>query len=263
MILSVVIPCYNHGKYIQEAIDSVLTYQDQLIEIIIIDDGSTDAFTISKIEELKQKDLTVIQHSNSGLAFSRNAGIAVAKGKYILPLDADNKIKAEYIRKALILLEDDKCDIVYARPTFFGDDIAERKFETKKFGGLDLVFGNYIDACAIFRKEVWIKNKGYDEHMPYPGVEDWEFWIHSFINKFNFKFIDEALYYYRILEKSMIVDVFKENNYENCKKYIFIKHYEFTINILWLLKCQSDFYDNDQKHPLRSIFKYIKKYFSK
>lgn len=261
MILSVIIPCYNHGQYIQEAIDSVLTYQDQPIEIIIIDDGSIEAFTISKIKELKQKGFEVLQHQNSGLAFSRNAGISAAKGKYILPLDADNKIKADYIRKALSLLENNEADIVYARPIFFGDDIAERKFETKKFGGLDIVFGNYIDACAIFKKEVWIKNKGYDESMPYPGVEDWEFWVNSFFNNFRFYFLDKALYEYRILKNSMIEQLFQEKKYDESRKYIFYKHYESINQRLLEIYHHSSVYLNDQKKPLKTALKYIKNWF--
>lgn len=258
MRLSIIIPCYNHGQYLQDVIDSISCYNDEPIEIIIIDDGSTEELTILKIEELKQKNYHVIQQKNSGLAFSRNVGICIAKGKYILPLDADNKIKPDYIRKALAILESDEYDIVYAKPVFFGDNIESRKFKTQNFNSTDLIFGNFIDACAIYRKDVWIRNNGYDERMPHPGVEDWEFWINSFFNGYRFKFLNEDLYEYRIVKDSMIEDVFKEHRYEESHKYIFNKHFTKIIDKLLEIKHQSNFFKSDQKKPLRSVFKYLK-----
>ncbi|MDY0907442.1 glycosyltransferase family 2 protein [Pedobacter sp. CFBP9032] len=260
MILSVIIPCYNHGKYLQEAIDSVLTYTDQPVEIIIVDDGSTDNFTVEKMIELRKQGFHVIQQPNSGLAKARNAGIAAAKGKYILPLDADNKIKADYIRKALPLLDSNQCDIVYARPDFFGDDISYRKFETKSFDGTDLLFGNYIDACSIFKKEIWSQNNGYDENMPFAGLEDWDFWISSYFNNCKFEFINEPLFEYRILENSMIVEIFQDDKYLNCQKYLVNKYFPLFIKEMEKLRQDSKFYNNDLNNPLRSIFKYIKRF---
>ena len=258
MILSVIIPCYNHGQYLQEAIDSILAYKDQPIEIIIIDDGSTDPYTIHKIEELKNLGLKVIQQKNSGLAKTRNAGIAIAKGKYILPVDADNKIKVAYIEKALKLLEANICDIVYAKPHFFGDVTDDRKFTVRQFIGTDLIFGNYIDACAIYKKEVWIKNNGYDAMMPFKGVEDWEFWLSSYFNRFRFHFIDEELFDYRILQNSMIAKTVKLDK-ENRKTldYLMCKYGHIIINELAPKYSMSKIYENDLKKPLRSILKYM------
>ncbi|WP_010601856.1 glycosyltransferase family 2 protein [Pedobacter agri] len=260
MILSVIIPCYNHGQYVQEAIDSVLTYQDQPVEIIIIDDGSTDEFTISKIEELKQEGFKVIQHPNAGLAFSRNVGISAAQGKYILPLDADNKIKADYIRKALPVLENNEADIVYSRPIFFGDVTPDRIFSSREFDAVSLLYGNYIDACAIYRKDVWHKNIGYDEQMPYQGLEDWDFWLNSYFNDFSFRFIEQELYYYRILKNSMITKIVNDNSSED---YIFLKYKNQIIRMLQKLKSYELFFENDQKNYLRTSLKYFIRFFKK
>jgi len=257
MILSVVIPCFNHGQYLQETIDSVLSYQDQPIEIIIVDDGSDDSFTKVKIEELKNLGYNVIQQINSGLAKTRNIGIASAKGKYILPLDADNKIRADYIRNAIKLLDADFTDIVYAKPSFFGEVIKEREFETHKFDGTKLIFENYIDACAIFRKNVWIKNEGYDEKMPYQGLEDWDFWLKSYFNKFRFHFINEELYEYRILSNSMITSIGSLDTDNSTLNYIINKYGILFIENLRPHYVASKMYENDIRHPFRSIFKYI------
>ncbi|GGE44347.1 glycosyltransferase involved in cell wall biosynthesis [Pedobacter psychrotolerans] len=257
MILSVVIPCYNHGQYIQDAIDSVLSYKDQPIEIIIVDDGSTDIYTINKMMELKSLGYHVIQQKNSGLAKSRNIGIMQAKGKYILPLDADNKIREDYIRKALPLLEANKCDIVYAKPFFFGDDIKSREFETKSFSGPELLLGNYIDACAIYRKEIWIKNEGYDYNMPFQGFEDWEFWINSYLKDFRFHFIEEELYEYRILENSMISDISIIGKFDDTFRFLLKKHGTNIVNALVDANVINQIYWNDRRHPFRSSIKYL------
>lgn len=262
MILSIVIPCYNHGRYIQDAIDSVLTYNDEPIEIIIVDDGSTDSYTIDKMEELKSLGFHVIQQKNSGLAKARNAGIVVAKGKYILPLDADNKIKADYIRKAIALLENNICDIVYAKPSFFGEVSANREFKPYKFVGTDLIFGNYIDACAIYKKKVWIKNNGYDFNMPFQGVEDWDFWLNSYFNTFKFHFIDEELYYYRILKNSMIT---KTRSLDTANRgtinYLMKKYGYLMLEDLQKSYSLSKMYTRDMEHPFRSSLKYLYRFF--
>ncbi|KQN30881.1 hypothetical protein ASE92_19275 [Pedobacter sp. Leaf41] len=258
MVLTVIIPCYNHGIYIQEAIDSVLTYQDQLIEIIIIDDGSTDVFTINKMEELKSLGYHIIKQQNSGLSFSRNVGIAAAKGKYILPLDADNKIKANYIRKALPILDNNIADIVYSKPLFFGDVTEDRIFEPKEFDGTDLIFGNYIDACAIYKKEVWIKNNGYEENLPIQSLEDWDFWLNSYFNNFRFKFIDEELFEYRVLANSMIAVGQKQSEKQNEFINFIMNKYGYLIyNKVIPHYSNSKIYQNDIKNPLRSVFKFM------
>jgi len=78
----------------------------------------------------------------------------------------------------------------------------------RPFDDLGLVTGNCADACAIFRKEVWVKNGGYDAFMPSYGFEDWDFWIAASKNNFVFHFINEKLYYYRIVQNSMIAASF-------------------------------------------------------
>ena len=216
MDISIIIPCYNHGHLIQDAIDSVLQCQGISYEIIIVNDGSTDDYTITKITELESLGYNIVTHENHGLGYTRNAGIRQARGKYILPLDADNKIKPEYIYKSLKILNNGLADIVYANPIFFGEIISTRKFKTKDFNSTRLFFGNYIDACAIYRKEVWVKVGGYEEKMPIQGHEDWEFWLNAHINNFKFYHINEELYYYRILSNSMSIinlgtDIDKKN----------------------------------------------------
>lgn len=210
-ILSVIVPCFNHGSYIQEALDSIK--KEEIVfpyEIIIVDDGSTDAFTLTKLEALKLQGYTVIHQKNGGPGAARNTAIQNARGKYILPLDADNKITPAYINKGIPILEEGKYQIIYCTPLFFGDLAGSpRRFTSKPFDIASLLEENYIDCCALFTKEVWQKNNGFDIHIPYYGHEDWEFWINAYSNGFKFLFLKEHLFFYRILDNSE-ADKFKD-----------------------------------------------------
>ena len=258
-ILSVIIPCYNHGHFIQDAIDSVLELKNIDYEIIIIDDGSTDLLTIEKLNELKLSGFNVVSHKNSGLAYTRNAGIQLAKGKYILPLDSDNKIKAEYVEKAIPILENKEYDIIYAKPIFFGELLKGRLFKTFEFNLEELLVGNYIDACAIFKKEVWVKNEGFDAKMPIQGSEDWEFWLNAASNNFKFYFIDEKLYYYRLVENSMIITSLMQGSFAKNYEYIFKKHhslFQYKFLEYYTYKKIKKFED---ANPIRTCLKYLLK----
>lgn len=256
-VISVIIPCYNHGHFIQEAIDSVLDVKGIDYEIIIINDGSTDAYTINKLHQLQAAGFKVLSHANSGLGFTRNAGVQAALGKYILPLDADNKIKPEYIYKALPLLENGSCDIVYARPVMFGDMHAERKFTVKPFDILDLSIANYIDACAVYKKEVWTSVGGYDTQMPYPGHEDWEFWLHAYTKSFRFSYIDEELFYYRVVKNSMIAATSALDKDSLNYRYIVKKHASFYSKKYGELYYIHKAHAYDVAHPFRSVIKFM------
>jgi glycosyltransferase involved in cell wall biosynthesis len=232
--VSIIIPCFNHGKFIQETLDSIdIEKINYKTEIIIVDDGSTDHDTLQKLEQLKQFNYTVIHQVNGGPGKARNKGIENATGKYILPLDADNKLHPDYINKAIPFLEKNVADIVYAAPFFFGDtSIKKRQFKVRPFDDLGLVTGNYADACAVFKKEVWVKNGGYDECMPSYGFEDWDFWINASKNNFVFHFINEKLYYYRIVEDSMISVFANKDKNVIIHRYLAKKHSDFYLEKL-------------------------------
>lgn len=255
--ISIIIPCYNHGKYVRQAIESVKnsTVIDRC-EIIVVNDGSTDPYTIQVMEELENEGIKVINQHNQGLARTRNNGIKLAQGRYILPLDADNTISSTFIEKASkILNQDDSCSIVYSDRDFFG-----LKSGVERVGNFDkrrLVNMNFIDACAIFRKDVWEKIGGYDEHMPVMGWEDWDFWLCAAENDFKFHYIPESLFQYRVLENSMIQELHKSEKFQKLVEYISRKH----AKILYQSYC--DIYSKylisafEKQHPLRTSFKFF------
>jgi glycosyltransferase involved in cell wall biosynthesis len=257
--ISIIIPCHNDGIFLTEAINSVLACAYRNLELIIIDDGSTDKFTLDVLAQYKALGFKVISHSNHGLAYSRNQGIKESQGKYILPLDADNKIRKDYLDKAINFLDAGICDIAYAKPYFFGEDIKERRFVTHEFDGDKLFVTNYIDACAVYRKTVWEVVGGYDENMPSQGNEDWEFWLSCYIKGFRFQFLDEELYEYRITGNSMLSKVSMEKTIA-VRNYLMSKHIDFYREQFLALNTFKLFFLNDQKDYLRTTAKYFYKW---
>jgi glycosyltransferase involved in cell wall biosynthesis len=203
-IISIIIPCYNQGSYLKEALESVSQCKDNYnYEVIIVNDGSTDENTLNVLKELTAKGYNVINQANKGLGAARNTGIKVASGKYILPLDCDNKIRPEYISEGIKWLDENPLlDVVYGNAQYFGEKTGI--WESGEFNLQRLMIENYIDACAVYRKSTWEKVGGYDEKMPVMGYEDWDLWLRIAFQNGKFKYVNKVLFDYRYTAKSMI-----------------------------------------------------------
>lgn len=203
--ISVITPCYNDGQYLEDAIASAELCDRALFEHIIINDGSTDPHTLEVLNKLEQRGYHIIHQNNKGLAASRNAGISQARGRYILPLDADNKIRPEYLTTGISILDKHSdVDAVYADLEYFGEKTGRKSVPDFDFASL--LRSNYIDASAVFRKDTWKKVGGYDESM-YSGLEDWEFWIRIAASGGRLIHVNEVLFDYRIRDASMSVSL--------------------------------------------------------
>jgi glycosyltransferase involved in cell wall biosynthesis len=226
--VSIIIPCYNHGVYLMDAINSVNEVQDKsLFELIIINDGSNDMYTIKVLNELSEDGYCVLTQQNQGLAAARNNGIKIAKGRYILPLDADNMIRPGYVYRGINTFENNPdISIVYGNARCFGKIEEER--HPGSFNLQKLMLSNYIDACAMYRREVWEKTGGYDKDMPSSGVEDWELWMHASFLGYKFHYINEVLFDYRVSKNSMITELKASKNKGNLNiEYLIKKHSEY------------------------------------
>lgn len=215
--VSIVIPCYNHGEYLIEAINSTEWKQHDFCEVIVVNDGSTDEHTLEVLKQVESDGVQVIHQKNQGPAPARNAGIHQAKGEFILLLDADNRIDPNYYLKAMEIFEENpSISVVYSNVYHFGV-MEETLVELPDFSMDRILSGNFIDACAVVRKSAFEQIGGYDEKMPVFGNEDWEFWIRCLVNGLELKHIKEPLFYYRVAETSMLT---MANEKENRKKLV-------------------------------------------
>ncbi|HNP68249.1 MAG TPA: glycosyltransferase [Aequorivita sp.] len=236
-LLSIVIPCYNMGAYIKEAVDSISTFQNSnKIELIIVNDGSTQEETLRVLEELEKEGFCVLHQENEGLAMARNNGIALSKGDYIIPLDADNKIRPEFISTAIeTFSKNNDVDIIYSDAAYFGEKTG--RWTVGKFHFPKLLMANYIDACACYKRSVWEKLGGYDKDMPVMGSEDWDFWLRAHLKGFNFIYIPEILFDYRVRTDSMVANT--KRNGSLIAEYMFKKpelaNFKEVRNYIWKL----------------------------
>lgn len=235
ILVSVIIPCYNHGEFVKEAVDSVYksvldTKVENKTEIIIVDDGSDDTNTKGILEQLKTENnyIELITQDNKGLGNARNTGIKKAKGKFIIPLDSDNKLTNLFFTEALNkFIQNESVDIVYANAILFGEEKGTWNFPI--YSMTKALRKNTLDACAIYRKKVWEELKGYDENMPYNGYEDWDFWIRAAKKGFVFKKINGNGFYYRVLKDSMIRSLSEKKRIES-RVYILSKNGDLLID---------------------------------
>lgn len=201
-LVSIIIPCYNQALFLEEAVGSVLKNTYPNFEIIIVDDGSHDhsAKIALKIHEKHPEIIHVIMQENAGPSNARNVGIKAARGKYILPLDGDDKINDQYIKEAIDVFEENgNIKVVYCEAEKFGNKSGHWKL--KPFSKKALALDNMIFVSALFKKSDWEKCGGYDIRMIW-GWEDWEFWINMLKSGGEVVKLPITGFYYRIREGS-------------------------------------------------------------
>lgn len=185
----------------REAIDSAKsqTYQD--LEIIVVDDGSTHPITQKAIRDISDPEVRIISQKNLGLAAARNTGIRAATGKYILPLDSDDRIAPTYVEKAVGILDTQpEVGLVYCLVDLFGEK--QGLWEVAPYSFPEILIEPQIFASALYRKSDWEEVGGYKSDMIY-GWEDYEFWLSLIEKGLKVHRIQEVLFFYRQSEGSM------------------------------------------------------------
>ncbi len=216
--VSVIIPVYNAEKFLIETLDSVIAQTYKNIEIICVDDCSSD--NSAKIIESHKNIKYLKTKRNTGTPIvPRNIGIKNATGEYILPLDADDKIAPSYIEKAVNEMQKSSADVVYCKANFFGDK--KEKWKLKPYCPKKMLFKNMVFISALFRKSDWEKYGGYNKNMV-GGLEDWDFWLNFVEDNKKFVRINETLFYYRILNTSRSTVAVKKE--EKLRKQIIKNH---------------------------------------
>ncbi|WP_297337204.1 glycosyltransferase family A protein [Algoriphagus sp.] len=202
VLVSVVIPCYNQADYLRETVQSVLKSTYDPIELIIVNDGSTDhSLQIAKELASQFPEITVLNQKNAGVAVARNHGIQQANGQFILPLDGDDLISNRYIEKAVeVLQSNSSVKVVYAKAVKF-DSSGTQAWNLKAFSRYALAKDNMIYVAALFRKKDWEACGGFSEDMTM-GREDWEFWIKMLKNEGEVVQLPFVGFFYRLTPNS-------------------------------------------------------------
>lgn len=198
--VSIIIPCYNAGELLLASVASALAQTHRDVEVVVVDDGSTDPRTVELMDQIPGPRTRVIRQANGGPSVARNRAVAAATGDYILPLDADDLIDATYVEKALARIEADPAvGIVYCDAEKFG--AASGRWVLPAYSLREMVIDNVIFCSALYRKADWVAVGGYNERLRH-GMEDYEFWIKLLALGRGVAKIDEPLFRYRIQERS-------------------------------------------------------------
>lgn len=176
--VTVVIPLYNYDRYIREALDSVAAQTLQSLDLVVVNDASTDnsptiAETWIRAHSSRFNRVVLLSNTaNSGLSRTRNAAIDAAETTFVLPLDPDDRLRPKACETLLAAIRNDQAAFVYPLLQQFGGGNAIMGKE--RYLPELLVGGNTIDATTLIRKDCWAAVGGY-AHIP-QGWEDFDFW---------------------------------------------------------------------------------------
>lgn len=223
-LISVIVPCYNQAQYLDECLQSVLDQTHQNWECIIVNDGSPDnTEDIAKKWVEKDSRFKYLHKENGGLSSARNAGIEIATGEWILPLDADDKIGSQYLELAEKEFEKGYT-IIYCEAEFFGS--INHFWNLSPYSYERIIYENQIFCSAFYKKQDWENVNGYDINLK-NGREDWDFWLSILDTKSTVKKISYLGFFYRRKETSMDTEL-NENKFIliQTENYIYKKHLE-------------------------------------
>lgn len=220
----VVIALYNQGQFLQEALESVYQNTWEPVEVVVVDDCSTDdSSTVAAGLCLKYGARLINNSRNMGLAGARNAGIGASKSSWIVCLDADDKLELNYFEEMAKWQKASNADVLYTDAMLFMDALGtEQHGKTSRalfpnFAKLILRVRNICLASSMFSREVYIKCGGFDERFKH-GLEDYALWLKACQMGFKFAKCETTGLYYRRHAKSMSgKNVFAENQKENYK----------------------------------------------
>ena len=200
--VSVIIPFYNQGAWLEEAVGSALESRYTNLEVVVVNDGSTDPVSQAAFDRLADPRIKKISKPNGGLSSARNAGIAAASGSFILPLDADDVIHPDYIPRAVQALLNNP-DLAYV--TCYVKNFGAQNDHYVPLGlvrQVMLLINPAGKCCSMFRREALEQSGGYDEYMI--SFEDWDVLCRLAATSWDGDVLPEAYFFYRRRPESMV-----------------------------------------------------------
>lgn len=221
--ISVIIPVYNTAKYLAECLDSVIAQTMTDIEIVCINDGSTDdSLKILRKYAKQDSRIRVINQKNSGVIAARNNGVAHATADLIYPLDSDDKIAPDTLQELYNAFINNRGDVITSRIMKFGT--ARGEMVLPKPNKLNFCRQNCSVNAALFRKSDFIAAGGYDAAYKI-ALEDYDLWL-NFVYRQNLRFyrVEKPLFFYRIKNKYESRNKQNDNQHDDIIKTFYIKY---------------------------------------
>jgi len=197
--VGVVIPCYNHGEFVEETLQSVFAQTRPVQEVVIVDDGSPDAATRAQLDSLaskyEHKGVRLIRQANAGLAAARNTGVGVLATDFYIPLDADDKLAPTFVDQLVpALTENPALGYAYSWVQYFGSH--DGQWHCPPYDAAKLLVENLSVATALIRRTAFDAAGGYNPAMVH-GFEDWDFWLSLLKHGWHGTLVPAPLFQYR------------------------------------------------------------------
>jgi glycosyltransferase involved in cell wall biosynthesis len=191
--ITVVISCFNYGRYVEEAVDSALRQEGGAPHVIVVDDGSTDPHTLEVLDRLPS-EVEVLRRENGGVSKARNAGLERAQTPYAIVLDADDRLAPAALAALRSPLDaDPRLGFTYAPMRFFGD--WEGILWMPPYDPYKLLYRHIIGLTCLMRRELIEDTGGFDPEIRH--LEDWELWIHALAHGWRGQRVDAVALEYR------------------------------------------------------------------
>jgi glycosyltransferase involved in cell wall biosynthesis len=224
-LVSIITPVFNGEHTIEETIQSVLNQTYLHWELIIVNDGSIDN-TLQIANEYSCDKILVIDSENFGVSSARNLAVSFSRGKYLVPLDADNTLESDFLISCLKKFESDQnLRLVYTEANLFGEKSG--LWNLPKYNFKTMLHFNMIDNCAMYFKDDFDRVGGYRLNMV-NGLEDWDFWI-ALLNLYEdsqvYK-IDLPLFNYRVFESSRRITLLESRKFDSMLQNIVYNNFE-------------------------------------
>lgn len=204
-LTSCVIPCFNHGSWVGEAVRSCLAQVRARVEVIVVDDGSDDGSTPAACDALAGQHVRVVHQANMGLPGARNAGAALANGDRLVFLDADDWIEPRFVQRLGEALESDaSASHAYCqeRLTDLGQGVVWR---VPEWDPLTLLVTNLHPVTCLIRRDRFEAVGGFDASMR-EGYEDWDLWLRFASQGWHGVRVREVLFNWRRHSHQTMID---------------------------------------------------------
>ncbi len=271
-LVSVIIACYNHGKFLSESIESALNQSYKNIEIIVVNDGSTDNTNLI-MNAYRDRIHSINLKKNKGVGNARNIGLSASMGTYIALLDADDVMLYDKIESQMNALQREDADYVLCRYQYFLDTGKERKnLEEVSYPWpqddiiISSIINGFTAGVPLFRKDVLVNVNGFSDLTP---LDDAELHFRLAIHGFRIAYVDRVLYKLQLHNEGRLTDN-RMLHFETALKLANYYSKELGRNNLWnsrrretvadySYQCGRFLYRNNRKEDANQAFYFAKK----
>lgn len=233
--ISAIVPSYNKARYLAESVGSLIQQGFKEMEVLIVNDGSTDE--TSEVAKYLSKSFSsvpikLLEKPNGGISDARNYAIERASGSHILALDGDDMVKPGFLEKAYTAIQKEGVNLVTSNVHVFGHETKD--WTPNQFDTYYIRYDNSIPTLTLYDKVLWEKTGGYKR--AFPIVEDWEFFVNCTRYGLKVKRLEEFLFMYRSSTDGL-ASIFTDR-YKECLSMVMTANQDlYTVDeVLWALQ---------------------------